>query len=435
MTKDEIEALLVDRSDWAGQMMQTLPPGEMVVNGNFFRDVAPGTLVEGVLTDVLTPDAGGWEARGPLSTRTQHVGTPSGALSRYTFRVRELVVHGPAYGSRVAATRYVYAGGEWGARTGFAGRRMVVVGHTTDAEPIENEILSASIDGALDTTESDALWLLLSFISGNWLKAMAIERYDEHGVLIETVYRRGGRSASTRKEPFNWMHARPTPTGVEQLGSGIVRLLRAGFPIDVVLEHLHSANTDSPDIDAQRLTLAIHTALEAWNRAFGLEYWIDDDCWESFAKKVRRPLVGVIYDTIGPEVTKNLASGFRHANRTTTAWREDKLFADLQIDVSSTENERALAARDEILHNGYFLKRWRHLTTAERQERRDDVARLRRLALLIIFRLTGFEGQFLEPVRLIPEHVSPVAQPATISPAATPTDTGAAATTDGADAT
>jgi hypothetical protein len=54
---------------------------------------------------------------------------------------------------------------------------------------------------------------------------------------------------------------------------------------------------------------------------------------------------------------------------------------------------RVLAMRDELLHNGYFLRRWHELSKVERQQRVDDVARLRNIAHLVAFRLLAYEGQ------------------------------------------
>jgi len=91
------------------------------------------------------------------------------------------------------------------------------------------------------------------------------------------------------------------------------------------------------------------------------------------------------------------------------------MFEALQIDVTDDDNARALSLRNELLHNGYFLKRWRDLNHEERQRRRDDVERLRRLVLLIILRLTAYEGQFVSPVRPGPETVKSVPLPPDIA--------------------
>ena len=416
-TNHAIEASIVHRGDWEIQMMRGLPSSTAVPFGTLFRDINPGTLIHATGNGTIIPDGAGWEAIDAIYYRQNMRFTQEdGYQSTYGFRVRELLIHGPARGVTIAAVRQIYAGAEWNATSTFDGRQIIVRSHTTNSLRIEDEIASVTVDGPLDEEQSNALWLLLSFVSGNRLHALAEERYDEQAELIEVSQQRGAGFGIGRDSPFDQRGASITTSGFSLLGDGLLRLLRADFPIAIVLEHLHMAVTGNADTDAQHFILAIHTALEAWNRMFGLEYWIDDDCWEWFVKKARRTLLGPIYDTVGPEVKTNLASAFRHANRTTTSWREKQFFNALQIDVSDKDNARALAVRDEILHNGHFLVRWAALTPEEQQQRRDDVERLHRLALLAVFRLTAFEGVFLDPIKLIPEHVSPVPLPDRIAP-------------------
>jgi hypothetical protein len=119
------------------------------------------------------------------------------------------------------------------------------------------------------------------------------------------------------------------------------------------------------DVDAQRLTLAIHTALEAWNRAFGFDYWIDDDCSGWFVSKARRPLLGIVHDTIGPEVMQKLVSGFRHAYRTTTAWRERSCRGVMERLGVSRPFLRSGDLRDSVTHISASCRRGYTRSAAE----------------------------------------------------------------------
>lgn len=83
--------------------------------------------------------------------------------------------------------------------------------------------MSATVMSALDDMENDALWLLMSFISGLWLRVLAVERYDIDGTLVDVTYKRGGRALSRRDTRFDRIHAPLTSTGIAQLGDGILR--------------------------------------------------------------------------------------------------------------------------------------------------------------------------------------------------------------------
>jgi len=112
-----------------------------------------------------------------------------------------------------------------------------------------------------------------------------------------------------------------------------------------------------------------------------------------------------LFKDLSRELQGNVRSAMAHANDTTTAWRQQHLFDSLGINVSDDSNKRALKYRNELMHNGYFLRRWHDLTHDEQQARFDDVERLRRLTLLIIFKLVGYTGDFTNPLTFYKEHV------------------------------
>jgi hypothetical protein len=356
------------------------------------------------------PDAGGWGAQHVLYTG-QHSewGANTRNLTTFQFYVGSLDIHGPSHAAPIAATRFIYAGGEWNHTSAFHDRMLVVRALSENALKMQDEILSVTIEGEADAIDADALWLWGSFISGNHMAALATEYYAADGSLISRVHRRG-YLGSGRRQYFRRFYTPFSAEGMQRMLEGLARLLRENFPVDVALDHLLQAVTGKIDIDAIHLALSYHTAIEAWNRACGLENWIDDNIWEKIAKHIRKDLVSEeLYDCIGDEMKENLKAILPHANRTTTAWRQSNLFESLGIDVSGSDAKRVLKMRDELLHNGYLVKRWSALSAQEAQERHDAVERLRKLALLVVFRLTGYEGTYLDPVSFIEQNIAPQA--------------------------
>jgi hypothetical protein len=317
--------------------------------------------------------ASNWSAESVISCGETHE-----MFATYSFVVDRFVRRGPAFGKPVVATRLVFSGGDLSARCSFNGKLLIVHSLCPNALSISDELLAASVDGVLTDHECEMIWLLLSFISGNCLGTVSIEFYDINGDLISVEHQRGGGPSLDRKIPFKRGYGSLTSSGMTSLAEGFLRLVDAGFPIAIVVHHLTESNVGNIDTDAQRLSLAIYTVIEAWNRAFGFDFWIDDEIWEPYISEVRK-LMRVTYDDVGSDVKANIASCLRWSNKTTISWRQSKLFEGLGIDVTTEDNKRVLKFRDELLHNGYFLKRWTDLSDSERQERFDDVARLRNL--------------------------------------------------------
>jgi hypothetical protein len=408
--EEAISATLDNTDDWHMRSLAQLPQGTFLGFGGLFRNVVGGQLVRDHERGRIVPDAGGWSAE-KVTYAGESLGMGQNRRETYMFSVGELIVRGPAFGELVAATRDIYAGAEWSAAGELEGRLFIVRHLSTDAPRREEERIAVAFNGEPDVIASTAMWLLLSFVTGNRVHALARERYSEAGVLIDVTHHRGTGLGVGRDAPFRPFYAPVAADGYTVMGTNIARLIRAGFPIQVIFEHLHMAVSGDIDVDAQHFTLCIHCAFEAWNRKFGLLYWIDDECWEWFIAKARHHLVSPIYDTVGPDVKANIASAMRHANQTTTSWRQAEFFRAVHIDISAPDLKRALSARDEILHNGYFLRRWEDLTPEQRQERFSDVQRLRRIALSVIFRLTNYEGQFVDPVTYQTERITRVSLP------------------------
>jgi len=369
--------------------------GELFVSDFLLRDQNPGKLIAERGYARIESVKGNWAI-----TKCINDGSgdgPGPEETSWRFKVQELVIHGPAQGRDTAAVRTIFEGSDLGGASEIGGKTLLLTALSKDAESPADELLSATTVGTLDEVQDLSLLYTLSFISGNRLNVLLSDYFDEDGELIEIRHQRGAGMSRGRNAPFHRFYGRITATGIEQIADGFTRLMRAGFPIAIIVHHLTEANTNDLDLDGQHLTLAIHAAIEAWNRIFGVDLWIEDERWEkswfALLRKIFRPVLKPYYKDIGNDVVSNIWVVLRHANRSQTSWRQRQLFAALDIDVSDCDSKRVLAMRDELLHNGYFLKRFGELTAEERQLRLDDIARLRNLAHTIVFRLAGFSGE------------------------------------------
>lgn len=381
-------------------MARTLPSGSPLP-GSLFRISHAGRLITAAGRGSIVPDAGTWEARDVINSG-QHSewGPNSRNLATFKFYVGSLELRGPSHGASVAATRQIFAGGEWNHAIEFRGRRVVVRALSHDAPDMGEETIAITADGSLEDLDWEALWLWASFISGNRLGSLVTEHFALDGSLISQIHRRGSIGIG-RWQVFRPFYAPFSPEGAQSMAEGIARLLREEFPIEVVFDHLFQAVRLSTDTQAIHLILAYHAAIEAWNRAHGRENWMADKPWIKLARRIRKDHIPAeLYAEMGERMAENLRPILAHANRTTTAWRQANLFEALGIDATRSDARRILKMRDQLLHNGYFLTRWDQLSDDERQARYDDVERLRRLVLYVIFRLTGYLGQFQDPVTL-----------------------------------
>jgi hypothetical protein len=139
----------------------------------------------------------------------------------------------------------------------------------------------------------------------------------------------------------------------------------------------------------------------------GFDAWVDERIWNKYQRNLRKASIPPeVYEDLGTEMRDNIGSAFAHANRTTTAWRESSLFKALQIDISDSDNTILLRLRGELLHNGYFVKRWSELAADERQRRLDDIKRRNSLVILVVLKLTSYTGKWMNPLTLQPELVT-----------------------------
>jgi len=404
-----IDATIVDESGWQHRAWQTFPPGTMRDPAMVFRPTAPNQLIHKKhYGRIETSD--GWSADDVIYlAHGSHI-APSIHRDTYTFRVQKLRKDGPAAGNPVVGLRAIYR------RAGFNVADKIeegVVATTClvgDEDDPEKEFIAVAYDFVPDELTEDAVWHTVNLLAGNTTQRLATEHLDENGDIVYTEHRVGHASRDARQRFFHRIfpdYGTLSAGGFGVLVTGIRHLLRKNFPIDVVLQHLHLAAGEPPDIEAQHLALAIHTAIEAWARFSEREHWIPKAEWRKIGDALRKYLKkSSDYGPLSDEVKDNLRTGISTAGRTSTAWRQQFLFDSLGIDVSGEDDARALGYRNELLHNGYFLKRWHELSFEEQQQRFNDVDRLKRLTLLIIFRLVGYSGDFSNPVTMFAETVN-----------------------------
>jgi hypothetical protein len=410
-----ITAEIDDVEHWEMQMLTSLPQGTLVPFGGLFRSTTPGKLVGPEGQGHIVPDSGGWTADGAFFVGQNSSFGPSAVPTKYKFAVESLSIQGGALGQAIAAVRRIYAGGAWNSAFAIGDRTVLVRSLSESENSIESETLGVTIEGTPNEVEAESSWLLCSLISGNRLGACVTEYYAEDGRLIERHHRRGN-VGTMRHQFFRPFYTPFDADGMNAALTGLIARVHDDFPMDVIMNHMFQAATDTVDADAIHLVLAAHTAIEAWNRFFGFDAWIDDRIWKRISQRIRKQLIPEeLYVDIGDDMRANLRSILPHANRTTTSWRQQRLYDALGIDVTGDEARRILKLRDELLHNGYFVKSWHDLSLEEAQIRRDDVERLRRLALFVVFRLIGYFGQYLDPVTLTPR-IMPKQSEAIVAP-------------------
>lgn len=405
VSRDEIGAEIANSDNWEMRSLRAVPGGIIGSPGELFRPLASGFLIGDSSFGAITPESGGWVATRSLYVGASHSFEATASADKYCFSVGELVVDGPAPNATPVAVRQIYSRGDWFGHGSLDEHILLVYALIEKPSTIDDETLGVVCDWLPDDVQSEGIWNMLSFISGNTLKHLADEYYDETRTLVRTVYRLGARAEDKRRLHFDSFRGPLADDGVGVLSEGFSRLMRVMFPIEVVLQHLLESAGRSEDIEAQHLTLAIHTAIEGWNRLFGRDNWIKDGQWKRLHRKIRKTIPPEISEKLSDEMLGNVQTALAHANRTTTAWRQREFFKALQIDVSDDESTRVLKMRDELLHNGYFVRRWTDTSHAEMELRYRDILRLRRLVLLIIFRLTGYRGTYVNPLTYQSEFV------------------------------
>jgi hypothetical protein len=388
----------------------------------FRPDYHPGIMLTGDRYADAAPREGGWSANACVIIARQ-IG--DGFQFREIFGCRRVSVTGPSQ-KAPAYLRVFYASAHLSSPTQgtihergwsrdaiegiFQGRRLHLRNLNGSEVRIDEQVVGATTSADLDEDQLTALWLSVGFVSGNGVLDYCREYYDGDGVLCKRVYEPRIPATSGRMQPFHLAYVPFRAEYLAVIGDGFYRMLAAGFPITVMLQHLHAATSGNIETDLQSLLLGIHTAIEAWNRAFGRVSLVPVDVWNAFRPALLRavaPLDGLLAERLSQATREKLdAAGLiasitnklNSANHTPTNQKERDLFATLQIPLSKQDRD-ALVTRNQLLHNGYFLKRFDELSPEEQQQRIDLRPRLRNLVHQIVLRLCGFRGTVLEMTR------------------------------------
>jgi hypothetical protein len=250
----------------------------------------------------------------------------------------------------VAATRLVVTGGAWQGTGVLDGGRVI-------AHPLSREVVShhdlrmtITIEGDADSATIDAMERACSFVSGIDIEILRVERYAASGALMRVEHRRGfrrvGRGAHS---PFTGVPDDDRMRAWIALVAAFPRLLKAGIPIDMILDQIAAHNQVAQiHVSAQLLLLATVTA--AHQRLHG------DQVGEASASR-------------------------RH--------ELERLDRDLGLGLRSEDFDRYEKLRIELLDAGYF-----HAPGYETGRPQQDIKFLRDLAHVVVFRLCGYAGPF-----------------------------------------
>jgi hypothetical protein len=280
----------------------------------------------------------------------------------------------------------------------FRGRRLDLR-NLTEANEGARSFIAAIHDGVapLEETESTALWLLISYLSGARLRSIYNDSFDSAGVMLQRSYRLGVAYSERTMAPFDSHAARPTDDALTIIGDGFVRMIEAKFPIGIIIHHLLDANTRNPEVDSIHLYLALQTVIEAWSLHRGANEIIDQTQW----KTLRRKLIGAAEDILAeaPErLTKSIVNRIAGGNQTSYNERQRRVFSEIGV-VLDDSTKHALSMRNELFHFGYFRRRFNQLSREEKQARLDLVGILRNLVNVIILKLVGYDGYLVEATR------------------------------------
>jgi hypothetical protein len=237
----------------------------------------------------------------------------------------------------------------------------------------------------LDETESQALWLTLSFLAGARLQTVVTETYDAACALIQRTYRPGVSPGGTGDSPFHLYYSRYVPNVFSTLCSQITDLLHKDFPIDVMIAHLHDANEGSMERRMQSCLLGIHAASEAWNRANGKTTIIEKGQWDTIKDAAAVAAVEVV-KKVNADLAESVERAVVGANNVGTNVRLRAFLKGVGLRTEGA-TKKAVDLRNVLFHDGYLQRRFSSLTRQAQQERYDQVLILREFLTRIVFAL------------------------------------------------
>ena len=264
---------------------------------------------------------------------------------------------GRAPAGEVAATRLVIAGAAWSGTGTLGGRRVIVQRLSRDTVSHHDHRLTITLEGNLDDAAIETIGRACGFVTGIDVEILRVERYSSQGMLLQVEHRRGYRRVGRgTHSPFTGVPDQDRMRAWTALAEAFPRLLKAGVPIDMIVDQITAHNQVAQiHVSAQLLLMATVTA--AHQRLHG------DEVGEPSASR-RKEL--------------------------------ERLDRDLQLGLSEEDFERYDKLRVELLDAGFF-----HKPGYETGRPQRDIKFLRDLAHVVVFRLCGYTGPFYGAERFI----------------------------------
>ena len=248
---------------------------------------------------------------------------------------------------------------------------------------------------SLNETEWRALWYAMNFLCGRKTSQYLTEGYDEHGNLVVRRFRPGYGPKPEALEPFN-VYCFPPTDFVNIFVQGFYEALRAGFPIDVMLEHFFDGIDAILDFHLQSLILAIHAAIESWHKLSPPKELPDGVKWLENNKKAILDALKPLLASAPTFVKDAVVSGVRYSDKYGTGKRERRFLAGWDLSPLGTPEKGGLALRDQLVHDGHFCVRFEDLSVPEQQKRVDFIRPLLNLNIRILCRAVGYTGLFID---------------------------------------
>ena len=330
---------------------------------------------------------------GTQSVGSQHFSIVTASISRLNIRYQPE--------SEVAFLRQVYEGGYLSFSATFAGKKVVVA--SQELPTPESATLAVAVAGAeLSQADGEALWLWLSFLSGSRLRAISDETYGQQGQLLSRSIQLGGSPSKTPVPPIPFHLL--TDAQATIIGEGIRRMVASGFPIEIILDYLHtSADAIQMEMQMMLLLIGIHASAEAWAQLPGgsrgkhnSKLQVLDKGFEDVRDELTRA-VKPLSDHLPPQIVESVVNFINSANYTSMNTRVNALFADLGLDV--TEEKYALKLRNPLVHSGYIHRSLMDLDPKSQQEHVDAIGHLRNVLNQIVLSLCGYTGEAVEYTR------------------------------------
>jgi hypothetical protein len=305
----------------------------------------------------------------------------------------------------IAAIRFVFEGPFMEANTWYKDMRVWI--RPCQLRLGENyQGIAVTIETRFILSEKDreAVWLWASFLAGRHLALRFEERYNDDGELLHRHRFLGIRGTLRRVPPIPYTTLSAKQAAI--VGNGIRQMVTTNFPIEVVLDYLHtSADAYQVETEIALLLLAIHCITEAWARLpdggrgkVNSTLTILSDL--NRFRDVRDAMLVAMepyLQTVPQTLANKLIQSISMSNNTGMRERLEAGFADLGIDASDAIY--ALKYRNKLFHNGYVFRSLDGMSVSQQQAHVDASARLRNIANAMILSLCGYSGLVVEFAR------------------------------------